>query len=156
LWQVMQRCWALLAAGRPPFQRLQTPCRPRRRRIRSLSACLDAPALLPCGHRCVCAGCAESMRACLICRGGGPRLGALLRQRVPSSPGGLFLHSVSTSPRGQKRRRQRDGRRQHNTAASTYCRSAGTRTREAYRRAVGKGLQGYLANKKTHPPRTLL
>ena len=105
--------------------------------------------------------------------GGGPSLGAHLRQLAPSSRGGpvlpsclrgeigamapassrggLFLHSVFTSPRGQTRRRQLNGRCQHNTTASTDCCSSRTRTREAYRRALGAGLQGYLAIRNRHP-----
>ena len=78
-WQVMQRCWALFAAGRPPCQRLKTHLQDAlsaaqaQEKVSQCVVCLDAPAshaLLPCGHRRVCAGCAETMSTCPICRGG--------------------------------------------------------------------------------------
>ena len=75
----MQGCWASLAAGRPSFQRLKTQLQDAlsaaqaQDKVAECVVCLDAPAsmaLLPCGHRCVCAGCAGTVRACPICRGG--------------------------------------------------------------------------------------
>jgi len=78
VWTVMQWCWAL-AKGRPSFQRLKTHLQDAlsaaqaQEKVSQCVVCLDAPAshaLLPCGHRCVCAGCAETMSTCPICRGG--------------------------------------------------------------------------------------
>ena len=68
----MQRCWAALPAGRPTFLRLKTQLQDALSDAQAAPApvsecvvCIDAlatMALLPCGHRCVCAACAESLR----------------------------------------------------------------------------------------------
>jgi len=77
VWFLIESCWAERPKERPPFSRLKLQLQDAlgdamaRAAQATCVVCIDrAPviALRPCGHRCVCEECVESVKECPLCR----------------------------------------------------------------------------------------